>query len=175
MAMFVLVMWITLVWAIIAKHVEARQPVRETRGFSRAQTGDGITAVLPMTWSITMLMHASTHSVNFDENTTGTLFTLTVIAYQWGWNYYYPRDVVGACWAAPKQLGHGAVAGTTTAHYDFLLGTAQRLAAGHVAADFRFASRAGRNVAPNVLSLFLRPPHGASGGDLCLPTAATSL
>jgi len=59
-----------------------RQPVRETRGFSRAQTGDAITAVLPMTWSITMLMHASTHSSNFDENTTGTAFMVSVVAYQ---------------------------------------------------------------------------------------------
>jgi hypothetical protein len=84
MAMFVLVMWVTITAHLIARNVEARQPVRETRGFSRAQTGDAITAVLPMTWSITMLLHASTHSVNFDENTSGTTFNLTVIAYQWG-------------------------------------------------------------------------------------------
>jgi len=82
MSMFVLVMWVTITMSLIARNIEARQPVRETRGFSRAQTGDGVTAVLPMTWSITMLMHASTHSVNFDENTAGTTFTLTVVAYQ---------------------------------------------------------------------------------------------
>jgi hypothetical protein len=49
MALFVVVMWINIASTIFAKHVEARQPMRETRGFSRAQTGDGITAVLPMT------------------------------------------------------------------------------------------------------------------------------
>lgn len=77
-------MWLLIVNSVITRTVESRQPVRETRGFSRAQTGDGITAVLPMTWSITMLMHASTHSINFDENTTGSTFILTIIAYQWG-------------------------------------------------------------------------------------------
>jgi len=82
MAMFVLIMWIIITASIVSRNVELRQPVRETRGFSRAQTGDGVTAVLPLTWSISMLMHASTHAVNFDENTSGTTFTLTVIAYQ---------------------------------------------------------------------------------------------
>ena len=41
-----------------------------------------------------MIMHASTHSINFDENTAGTVFSLTVVAYQWGWNYYFPRDII---------------------------------------------------------------------------------
>ena len=82
MAMFVLIMWVIITATLVSRNIELRQPVRETRGFSRAQTGDGVTAVLPLTWSISMLMHASTHAVNFDENTSGTTFTLTVIAYQ---------------------------------------------------------------------------------------------
>jgi len=66
----------------LTRNVEARRIVRETRGFSRAQTGDTVTAVLPLTWSITMLAHAGTHSSNFDENTNATVFSFTVIAYQ---------------------------------------------------------------------------------------------
>lgn len=77
-------MWLVTLHGLAAKNVEARFPRRETRGFSRAQTGDVMTAVLPLTWSITMLMHASTHSINFDENTAATSFSFTVIAYQWG-------------------------------------------------------------------------------------------
>jgi hypothetical protein len=77
-------MWLVITYSIITKNIEARQPSRETRGFSRAQTGDAITAVVPLTWSVTMLMHASTHSINFDENTAGTVFTVNIIAYQWG-------------------------------------------------------------------------------------------
>jgi hypothetical protein len=49
MAMFVLVMWIVITASIVSRNIELRQPVRETRGFSRAQTGDGVTAVLPLT------------------------------------------------------------------------------------------------------------------------------
>lgn len=66
--------------------------MRETRGFSRAQTGDMLTAVIPLCWSATMLMQASTHSSNFDENTDSTSMAVTIIAYQWGWNYFFPLD-----------------------------------------------------------------------------------
>lgn len=83
-ATFVLILWLAYTALAVMLFVEPRRPVRETRGFSRAQTGDAFTAVLPMTWSITMLMHASTHSTNFDENTAATSLTVTVMAYQWG-------------------------------------------------------------------------------------------
>jgi len=56
-----------------------------------------------------MLAHASTHSTNFDENTTATTFSFSIIAYQWGWNYYFPRDVVEVLSAAPVLVGHKRV------------------------------------------------------------------
>ena len=80
----VIVLWLAYTFSSLSRNIEERRPVRETRGFSRAQTGDALTAVLPLTWSITMLGHASTHSINFDENTTATTFSFTVVAYQWG-------------------------------------------------------------------------------------------
>jgi hypothetical protein len=83
-ATFVIVVWLVYLCVGLVSSVEQRRPVRETRGFSRAQTGDTLTAVLPLTWSATMLAHAGAHSSNFDENTTAAVFTLTVIAYQWG-------------------------------------------------------------------------------------------
>jgi len=79
---FVIVMWLFYIYVSVAYNVETRRPVRETRGFSRAQVGDTMTAVLPLTWSVTMLAHASVHSTNFDENTTATVFSFSVIAYQ---------------------------------------------------------------------------------------------
>jgi hypothetical protein len=45
----VLVLWLVYTVTSLTHHLEARRPVRETRGFSRAQTGDILTAVLPMT------------------------------------------------------------------------------------------------------------------------------
>jgi hypothetical protein len=52
-----------------------------------------------------MLMHASTHSAAFDENTTNTHGSLTVIAYQWGWNYYLPADLALTKGAASPSTG----------------------------------------------------------------------
>lgn len=157
--MFVMIMWLTITSTVMSRNVELRQPMRETRGFSRAQTGDGFTAVLPMTWSITMLMHASTHSVNFDENTTGTTFTFTVIAYQWGWNYYFPRDIVDVYWAMPKVVGQGRVdTSSAQPHYDALLDYTRKSIAAKQTNAFRYASKQGKNTAPNALSLYLRTP-----------------
>ena len=81
---FILGVWLAQTFYLSVRGVESRFPIRETRGFSRAQTGDAVTAVIPMSWSVTMVMHANTHSSNFDENTSTTAFALTVIAYQWG-------------------------------------------------------------------------------------------
>ena len=86
--------WLVQVFFLLIRCGESRLPIRETRGFSRAQVGDTLTAIIPMAWSITMLMHASTHSSNFDENTDSTAMSLTVMAYQWGWNYFFPGDTV---------------------------------------------------------------------------------
>lgn len=46
---FVLVMWLFYIYSSVAHNIESRRPVRETRGFSRAQVGDTLTAVLPLT------------------------------------------------------------------------------------------------------------------------------
>jgi heme/copper-type cytochrome/quinol oxidase subunit 2 len=83
-------------FAFVTRGGESRSPIRETRGFSRAQTGDTLTAIIPLAWSITMLLQASTHSSNFDENTDNTSLSLTIIAYQWGWSYFFPLDTIRA-------------------------------------------------------------------------------
>ena len=105
LSVFFIIYFFSFIW----NNQESRYPIRETRGFSRAQTGDTLTAIIPMTWSITMLLHASMHSTNFDENTTGTQFCLTVIAYQWGWNYYYPKDIINNYNNTPIRVGRGGV------------------------------------------------------------------
>jgi len=37
---------------------------------------------VPLAWSVSMLMHASAHSFNFDDNTAEAAFSLNVLAYQ---------------------------------------------------------------------------------------------
>lgn len=90
---FILTLWLVLTFSTLIRGSDLRFISRETRGFSRAQTGDWVTAVIPMCWSITMIMHANVHSSNFDENTDSTNLIVTIIAYQWGWNYFYPNDI----------------------------------------------------------------------------------
>lgn len=94
LTVFLISVWLIYTFAFITINSEKNKPSLETRGFSRAQTGDTLTAIIPMTWSITMLMHANANSSNFDENTDSTVFNLTIIAYQWGWNYFLPKDLI---------------------------------------------------------------------------------
>jgi hypothetical protein len=44
----VIVVWLSQTFAFLTRGGEARFPIRETRGFSRAQTGDTLTAIIPM-------------------------------------------------------------------------------------------------------------------------------
>lgn len=92
LTVFTICLWLSYSFIVCTRCVETRFPIRETRGFSRAQTGDTLTAVIPMCWSITMLMHASVHSSNFDENTDSSSLLFSIIAYQWGWDYSFDLD-----------------------------------------------------------------------------------
>lgn len=163
---FILAMWLITLHNLAAKNVESRWPRRETRGFSRAQAGDAMTAVLPLTWSITMLLHASTHSLNFDENTSATSFSFTVIAYQWGWNYYFPRDIVEKLAGSPRIVGRGHIDTNASAtNYSYLLERARSEYLARLLARGDFADIHGRDTVANVLSLFTRP-GGASAAVL---------
>lgn len=93
LTVFLISLWLSQFFYFLIRGSDNLFLFRETRGFSRAQTGDTLTAIIPMTWSITMLMHASVHSSNFDENTDSTYFSFSILAYQWGWNYFFPKDL----------------------------------------------------------------------------------
>lgn len=69
------------------------QPRRETRGVSRSKCGDLITATVPVTWAISIIVSESTDATDYyDGFGTGEL-VVGVRAYQWGWHYYYPKNV----------------------------------------------------------------------------------
>lgn len=155
---FVLIMWLVTLHGLTARNVESRAPRRETRGFSRAQSGDVMTAVLPMTWSITMLLHASTHSINFDENTAATTFSFTVIAYQWGWNYYFPKDIVEKLAGGPKLVGHNNIdMSEDEFNYTNLLAKSRSEYFARLTARGEYADRYGKDTAQSLLNLFIRP------------------
>jgi len=150
-------MWLVTLHGLTAKNVEPRSPRRETRGFSRAQSGDVMTAALPMTWSITMLLHASTHSINFDENTAATVFSFTVVAYQWGWNYYFPKDIVEKLSSGPRLVGRNHIDMNGSAvNYAYLLERARNEYMARLMARGFYADKSGRDAATSLLNLFLR-------------------
>lgn len=69
------------------------QPRRETRGVSRSKCGDLITACVPVTWAISIIVSESTDaSDNFDGFATSEIM-IGIRAYQWGWEYYYPKGI----------------------------------------------------------------------------------
>lgn len=68
-------------------------PCRETRGVSRSKCGDLITATVPITWAISIIIHESTDAIDYYDGFGTTELVVGVRAYQWGWEYYYPKDI----------------------------------------------------------------------------------
>ncbi len=69
------------------------QPRRETRGVSRSKCGDLITATVPVTWALSIIVSETTDATDYyDGFGTGELI-VGVRAYQWGWEYYYPKNM----------------------------------------------------------------------------------
>lgn len=69
------------------------QPRRETRGVSRSKCGDLITATVPVTWALSIIVSETTDATDYyDGFGTGELI-VGIRAYQWGWEYYYPKNV----------------------------------------------------------------------------------
>jgi hypothetical protein len=118
-----------------------------------------------------MLGHASTHSINFDENTTATTFSFTVIAYQWGWNYFFPREVVELLTAAPRVTGRGRTVGAHAQdRYAALLARARGDYLTQLSLSELLTARHGRHVVSSTLALLL-PTLVADAADT--PTWAT--
>lgn len=69
------------------------QPRRETRGVSRSKCGDLITACVPVSWATSIIVHESTDAIDYYDGFGTSEMVVGIRAYQWGWEYYYPRDL----------------------------------------------------------------------------------
>lgn len=69
------------------------RPRKETRGVSRSKCGDLITACVPVTWATSIIVNESTDAIDFYDGFGTTELVVGIRAYQWGWEYYYPKDV----------------------------------------------------------------------------------
>lgn len=69
------------------------QPRRETRGVSRSKCGDLITACVPVTWAMSIIVSESTDATDYYDGFGTSEVIVGVRAYQWGWEYYYPKNI----------------------------------------------------------------------------------
>ena len=69
------------------------RPRRETRGVSRSKCGDLITACVPVSWAISIIVNESTDAMDFYDGFGTTELVVGIRAYQWGWEYYYPQGL----------------------------------------------------------------------------------
>ena len=69
------------------------KPRRETRGVSRSKCGDLITACVPVSWAISIIVTESTDASDLYDGFGGAELTIGIRAYQWGWEYYYPKTL----------------------------------------------------------------------------------
>ena len=69
------------------------RPRRETRGVSRSKCGDLITACVPVTWAMSIIVNESTDAIDLNDGFGTAELVVGVRAYQWGWEYYYPRSI----------------------------------------------------------------------------------
>lgn len=69
------------------------RPRRETRGVSRSKCGDLITACVPVSWATSIIVNESTDAMDFYDGFGTTELVIGIRAYQWGWEYYYPKDI----------------------------------------------------------------------------------
>lgn len=85
---FFLAFLITVRWCNV-RH----RPVRETRGVSRSKCGDLITATVPVSWAASIIIHESTDAIELSDGFGTAEMAVGIRAYQWGWEYYYPKDM----------------------------------------------------------------------------------
>ena len=69
------------------------RPRRETRGVSRSKCGDLITACVPVTWAISIIVYESADATDVNDGFGTGELVVGIRAYQWGWEYYYPRSI----------------------------------------------------------------------------------
>ena len=85
---FFLAFLVTIRWCNLRQ-----RPVRETRGVSRSKCGDLITATVPISWATSIIIHESTDAIELQDGFGSTELAIGIRAYQWGWEYYYPKDL----------------------------------------------------------------------------------
>lgn len=90
---FIIVFFIITFLCIVRWCNMRTRPRRETRGVSRSKCGDLITAIVPVSWAASIIISESTDAIDYFDGFGTTEMVVGIRAYQWGWEYYYPKDI----------------------------------------------------------------------------------
>ena len=69
------------------------KPKRETRGVSRSKCADLITACVPVSWAISIIISETVDATDYYDGFSTGEIVLGIRAYQWGWEYFYPKNI----------------------------------------------------------------------------------
>jgi hypothetical protein len=69
------------------------KPKRETRGVSRSKCADLITGAVPAAWAASIIISESVDATDYYDGFGPGEIVRGIRAYQWGWEYSYPKDI----------------------------------------------------------------------------------
>ena len=69
------------------------KPRRETRGVSRSKCADLITACVPVSWALSIIISESVDAADYYDGFGTGEIVVGIRAYQWGWEYFYPKGI----------------------------------------------------------------------------------
>ena len=69
------------------------KPKRETRGVSRSKCADLITACVPVSWALSIIISETVDATDYYDGFGTGEVVIGIRAYQWGWEYFYPKNI----------------------------------------------------------------------------------
>lgn len=89
-----LIMFYFIMFLFSVQYCSARnQPKRETRGVSRSKCADIITACVPVSWAIAIIISETVDATDYYDGFGTGQIVIGIRAYQWGWEYFYPKTI----------------------------------------------------------------------------------
>ena len=89
-----LIMFYFVMFLMSVQYCSARnQPKRETRGVSRSKCADLITACVPVSWAMAIIISETVDATDYYDGFGTGQIVIGIRAYQWGWEYFYPKTI----------------------------------------------------------------------------------
>ena len=87
-----LIMFYFVMFLLSVQYCSSRnQSKRETRGASRSKCADLITACVPVSWAMAIIISETVDNTDYYDGFGTGQIVIGMRAYQWGWEYLYPK------------------------------------------------------------------------------------